>query len=326
VAVYQDKAFAVCLDAATQRAPEFASAVEIRQGEPFELPVSRSAFKQFIQACEGKTFTVTRATCYDSFFLARHYYAQEILNSLIDCVKNDPVELAASALRFAHEFNEPPSADFERLLAAHFLSCELDDLKGFHVSILERIIQFPQSSEQERFQSVFDRVVELHRAGVPGIAVLFRGVNRFRLSEHQTMLLNSLDGFLWEFLDHSDIAPVVTNLTNLPSANAQLNPGLDELEQDRVQDVENRRRKKARSRRRLDELEQDRVQDVENRRRKKAHSRRRLDEAGRRRAQNLAARKEAEQCDRMIAFMILVTVLILSLGPSLAGAVLNPYL
>jgi hypothetical protein len=240
VANCQDRPFAVCLDAARQRSPEFASAVEVRQGEGFDLTVSSNAFKQFVHVCEWNIFIVTQAICYDLFLLVRHYHAQRILTSLAEYVKNDPVELAASALHFAHKFNEPPPADFERSLADHFLSCELDDFKDFHISILERIIRFPQPSDEDRFQRVFDRVFELHRGGGPEISVLFRGVNRFRLSENHHNQLKAVDGFHWEFLDHSTITSFVTGMANLHSANGQLKQRLDEIDQRRAKKLADR--------------------------------------------------------------------------------------
>jgi gas vesicle protein len=197
--------------AVAPRAPKFAAAVLAHRGRPFELLVSAAAFERFIRICEGDLTTPTRDICYDLFLLADTFRPDSgpdhVLADLIALVNNDPGKLAIPALRFAHATGKLNPADYQSLLADHFQDCEVDDLATLDISVLDHIIHFPDPSDPG-FDRVFDLVFELSRTFGPQIAILFGGVDRFRLTSEQNMRLRSIPQFAWPFLDHSNLGSI----------------------------------------------------------------------------------------------------------------------
>jgi hypothetical protein len=176
VAVFKGTAFPVCLSAITTRCPMWADAIYSQRGQAFNISppgsgVSVHAFKQFVCACESRPITPSRTTCYDLFLLAHQFHAETVMTDLVKAVEANPADLAASALRFSHDFDSPMSFPFERLLKSHFLSCQVDDLARLDISILSRIIRFPPRSEEERFNAVFDLVSGLYERVGPVISI-----------------------------------------------------------------------------------------------------------------------------------------------------------
>jgi hypothetical protein len=157
----------------------------------------------------------TNETCYDLLGLAHSLQDPELVQSIQAAVRQNPTQLLVPALNFAFDNTLDQPVEFEAALKSNLLNIPGTELAKLRLAVLTRNFSFPQPSNVKLFQKSFDVALELCRTQGPQYSVLFKGVNRLSLSPAQSNSLESLDGFLWQFLDCSSLESYDNQLREL---------------------------------------------------------------------------------------------------------------
>ncbi|OHS96508.1 hypothetical protein TRFO_09888 [Tritrichomonas foetus] len=225
---------------------KFAVTPELQQQSEYiaNFDVSEESFKEFINACQGKSFSITKDSLFDLEFLGTYWGVSDLKNKINAIIKNDEtgkLRLDSTVYKVKHKLG----TEADEAALAENIGIYIDDerLPQFPVDVLARILYTPKfaSLEFDKRYQFLKKVLKFH--GKPA-STLFADLVKQPIDEDE--IEDLLQGkYVLQPLplnlarSHFKEAKQILSLTKIKTdLNSAIRAILDELENRQVIDLD----------------------------------------------------------------------------------------